>query len=182
MDYHVILNGKLYKFTLNLEGESLVAELIGDGPVLDVPYIIFGQVTNVPNDFREMIRYFADNNQVIFPVSETMGPVAEEFKKLGWKPDDKLYLERKEKAEEVAKTFSISDEYHTRVNGYFIHTITPEYLILQRYDKKFIPVFFGEDDEDIQGITRDFIKGSFLRGPIRYERWPKEKGITLVAY
>lgn len=181
MSYQIIVNGRLYEVAVDSKSQRLVAKEMDSAPKLKIPFVVLKRITNIPNDFREMVRYSCIKGYPIFPVSETEGPMAEEFIKLGWKPCEKTYVERKNKAEKIAKTLSITDEYNTSINGYFVHTITPEYLILQKEDE-LIPVFFGTEEGDIQEITQDHIKGSFLDGPIRYERRSKEHGITLVAY
>lgn len=174
MTYHIILQGKLYRVALNnIEPEI---EERGTAPNFPVPYVVLGEVLQVPEDFREMVKYFCSKGQPIFPTSE--GFAFGDFKE--WKADEELKLKRKAIAEKIAHELSISEEYHTRINGYFVHTITPDYLILKR--GRLIPVFIGSQEGDIHEIHKDRIEGSFLNGDIRYERLPRENGITLVAY
>lgn len=181
MSYQIIVNGRLYEVAVDSESQRLIAREIDTAPNLKIPFVVLKRLTNVPDDFREMVKHSCTKGYPIFPVSETEGPMAEELIRLGWEPCEKTYVKRKRKAEEIANTLSITDDYNTSINGYFVHTITPEYLILQK-ENELIPVFFGEEEGDIQEITRDHIKGSFLNGPIKYERRSKEHGITLVAY
>lgn len=184
MNYQIILNGKIYEVSLDLQKEDLSVKEIGVAPKLEVPFVVLGRNNDVPNNpnynLRELVKYYCSKNQPIFPMSETIGPMAEEFKKLGWQPDEEVYLQRRKKAEDIARILFISDIYHTKINGHFIHTITPEYLILQK--DGLIPVFFGNEEGDIIELQENHIRGSFLDGPIEYERRPKENGKTLIAY